>query len=257
MVEMMDVRAAAQELGVSPHRVRQLIGQGDLSAQRIGRFWVLDEADVRRRAEVDVADGRPYAARQVWRMADMVDLHVQDEHGDHLVVEFKQAIDSQARWQLRHYLADLAAEEDPRSVSWRLRNRADRVIERYAHPSVLDQLVDDPRIVISGAHAAAARGQDLVPDVVVEAYVDPADIDDVISDHSLVEVPGEPNVRLRAAAEVRAWRARRGHPGDEAHEVAPLLLVMADLSEREDARASFAAREIWARLRRAVEQQAA
>ena len=257
MAELMDVRTAAQELGVSPHRVRQLIDQGALAAQRVGRFWLLDPATVRRRAEVDVSDGRPYAARQVWRMGDVADLMAQEDHDRHLAAALKETISPQAHWQLRRYLTDLAAEDDPRDVAWRLRDRAGSVIERYAHPSVLDQLLHDPRIVVSGAHAAAAGGEDLVPDAFLEAYIAPADVNGFCADHGLIEVPDGPNVRLRVVDEVRVWRDRRGRlPHDEALEVAPLLLVIADLSERADARASSAANAMWARLRQRLERLA-
>lgn len=253
MPDLMDVRAAAEALGVSPHRVRQLIDQGELSARRIGRFWMLDEADVERRAEVDVPDGRPYAPRQVWRMADLVDLSGREAEDD-LVVAFRRAVGPQARWQLRRYLVDLAAEDDPRIVSWRLRRRADWVIVRFAHPSARPQLMGDPRIVLSGAHAAAVQGHDLVPGDLLEAYVSPIDSDAFMADHGLVEVPNAPNVRLRVAAEIRAWRHRRGLPAEGAEQVAPALLVMADLSERDDARAQVAANEMWASLRRRLER---
>jgi excisionase family DNA binding protein len=250
MAQLMDVREAAQHLGVSPHRVRQLIEQGDLKAQRVGRFWVLDRADVRRRAVLDVPDGRPYAARQVWRMGDLADVLAEGESHAGLASALNQAISRQDRWQLRRYLADLATEDDTRNVAWRLRDRSDRVVERYAHPSVLEDLVDDPRVVVSGAHAAAGRGEDLVPDAFLQAYLAQEDVGQVVADHGLIEVSDGPNVRLRVADEVGAWRDRRAnlHP-DKAPEFAPSLLVIADLAERDDARAASVADAMWARLR--------
>lgn len=247
MVYGMSVREAAQQLGVSPHRVRQLIDQGDLPARRIGRFWVLDEASVRRRAEVDVVDGRPYAARQVWRLGVLADM-IAHGHQDDGLVDLDGPIDPQARWQLRHYLDDLLQVADPRDLAWRLRGRADEVVQRYAHPSVLAGLAAERRVVLSGAHAAAARGAPLVPDDAVDAYVDPDDLD-ALSPYGLIDVPGDANVHLRVVAHLRQWRPSLRHDEDDGPALAPLLLVVADLSERADARAQQAADQLWSNLR--------
>jgi hypothetical protein len=94
-----------------------------------------------------------------------------------------------------------------------------------------------------------------VPDAFDEAYIAPIDVESFIADHGLIEVPEGPNVRPRVGDEVWAWRERRGHvPRDEALEVSPLLLVIADLSERDDARASSAAHAMWSRLRPRLER---
>lgn len=247
MAYEMSVREAAQHLGVSPHRVRQLIDQGDLPARRVGRFWVLDEVAVRHRAEVDVVDGRPYAARQVWRLGVLADMIAHGHHDDE-PVDLDGPIDPQARWQLRHYLDDLLQVADPRDVAWRLRGRADEVIHRYAHPSVLAGLAADRRVVLSGAHAAAARGAPLVPDDAVDAYVDPDDLDELSAEYGLIDVPGDANVHLRIVAHLRQWRPSLRHDEDDGPALAPLLLVVPDLSQRADARAQQAADQLWSNL---------
>lgn len=251
----MDVREAARELGVSLHRVRQLIAQGDLKAQRVGRFWVLDEASVRRRAEVDVRHGRPYASRQVWRMAAMANALLHEEAGGDLGADIRESLSPQARWQLRHYLAGLAEEGEPKNLAWRLRGRADEIVKRYCHPAALAKVARDPRVVLSGSHGAAERGADLVPDDFLDGYLDPVALDEVIHDYGLVEVDDGVNICLRSAAEIRKWRGGL-HPAHGDQDVAPLLLVVADLSEREEARASLAAKDLWSQLRHRLRSRA-
>jgi excisionase family DNA binding protein len=47
-----DTSGAAELLGVSPRRVRQLIGSGELNARRASRLWLLDRSEVELRREV-------------------------------------------------------------------------------------------------------------------------------------------------------------------------------------------------------------
>lgn len=245
MPDFIDVREAARRLGVSPARVRQLIVQGDLDANRLGRFWVIAQDSVRRRAQAEVDHGRPYSSRQVWRMGVMADLMLADDADEAL----RRFVDPQARWRLRRYLADLAREDDPGNVAWRLRGRADHLIRCFAHPSVVAGLVEDPRSVVSGAHGAAAHGADLVPNDIVDAYVAADDLDGLTADHGLIDDTGDANVRLRVVdRSVRLQRSQgRPAPGSPGH-VAPRLLVVADLAERDDARATAGARALWSPL---------
>lgn len=244
MDELLGISQVARALGVSPARVRQLIDQGDLPAQRIGRIWIVDSDSVRQRSEVNIAHGRPYASRQVWRMGVLADLAAHDDEG----AEFRRAVGPQAHWRLRHYLADLANEPDPPQVAWRLRGRSSDVLDRYAHPSVLARLVDDPRLVLSGAHAAVRHGSNLVPDAYVDAYVDRADVENVADDHGLIDSVGAVNVRLRVLDEPPDWWQSLQR-ADDVGSVAPRLLVLADLSERDEARARLAAAALWSSLR--------
>lgn len=246
MVELLDIREAARVLGVGSARVRQLIDQGELKAHRLGRYWVVDPDSVRQRASVNVTHGRPYAPRQVWRMGAMADLAVGNDEGMDIL---RKSIRPQERWQLRQYLAGLARERNPNQVAWRLRCRSDDVLDRYAHPSVLEKLAADPRLVLSGAHAAVLHGSDLVPDDFVDAYVDSTDVDEVVADYKLIDADDGANLRLGPVGEPLDWWASVCEASEGAR-VAPLLLVVADLSERDDARAKLAADKLWAGLRR-------
>ena len=56
---MLSVAESASLLGVSPSRVRALIAEGALPAEKIGRSWVLREEDVLQRAANRPGPGRP------------------------------------------------------------------------------------------------------------------------------------------------------------------------------------------------------
>lgn len=252
MAQLLDIPKAARALGVSPARVRQLIDQGDLDAQQVGRFWVVDPRSVRDRAAIDVSHGRPIAQRQVWRMAALADLPAASDVG---MERFHASVRPQARWRLRHYLAGLADVAEPRDVAWRLRGRADQVLDRYAHPSVIRELLEDDRLVLSGAHGAAHHGSDLVPDPFVDAYVAAEDVAALERDHGLVDVDGSVNARLRVVGEPLAWW-RSLDQLDQSPSPAPRLLVIADLSQRDDARAGIAARAMWSDLRSQLHEAA-
>ena len=59
---MLSVAESAEMLGVSAARVRELIAQGLLPAQKVGRSWVLREADVVARMDARPRPGRPAGA---------------------------------------------------------------------------------------------------------------------------------------------------------------------------------------------------
>lgn len=239
----MDVASAADELGLSRERVRQLIGQGELEAERVGRMWMIDRDDVRRRGEVEPGRGRPFGPRQVWRIAMLASL-LADSPSTKSV-----AGSAQERWRLRQYWNDLVQVDDPRQLAWRLRRRSDRPVAAYVHPSFLERLVGDERLVVSGVRAAAIAGADLVDDSHVDAYVALGDLDDVIADHDLLVDVDDGNVRLRPTDQLSVWRESSEVFAHRQH-VAPLLLVIADLCDRDDARADVAAQGLWDGLRR-------
>jgi excisionase family DNA binding protein len=56
-MKLLSTSEAAEKLGISPIRVRQLIREGRLSAQKIGRDYVIDEKDLRH--VEDRQTGRP------------------------------------------------------------------------------------------------------------------------------------------------------------------------------------------------------
>ncbi len=61
MAYIITVAETAKALGVTSSRVYQLIEQGTIAAERIGRTWLVDDVSVRERAEHPVSAGRPKA----------------------------------------------------------------------------------------------------------------------------------------------------------------------------------------------------
>lgn len=56
---MLTTAQAAERLGVSSRRVLALIEAGDLTAERFGRSWMIDERSVEERARMPRISGRP------------------------------------------------------------------------------------------------------------------------------------------------------------------------------------------------------
>jgi excisionase family DNA binding protein len=59
---MLTVSEAAYKLGVTPGRVRNMIHDGILPAQKLGRNWILAEGDIDKRRASQPHAGRPSAA---------------------------------------------------------------------------------------------------------------------------------------------------------------------------------------------------
>jgi hypothetical protein len=62
------VAEAAGKLGVSVQRVHQLLSNGSLIGRRVGRQWILDEAQCNRNPAVS----RPLSERMAWGLVDVV-----------------------------------------------------------------------------------------------------------------------------------------------------------------------------------------
>jgi len=63
-MSLLGVDDAAEELAVSPRRVRQLLASGQLPEQRVGRSWAIDRADIRQLRRSGA--GRPWSAASAW-----------------------------------------------------------------------------------------------------------------------------------------------------------------------------------------------
>ena len=246
-MQWMGVGEAAKRLGVSVRRVRQLIEQGDLPASRIGKAWAIDSEAIDRRLSGGSPPGRPYSAQSSWRMAALADAIVKDQRGNWHLVELKSnppgGLHAQQRWQAARALRNLLAHGDLDVVAAMLRSRSERVEHRYVHPSLMKRLSVDQRLVISGARAAE-NVADLIADNQVEAYVKVSQLSAIEDDFGLLPAePGKANVILRLVDDQLSWM------GSDA----PLLLVAADLRDRDDARAREASNELFERLQGALQ----
>ena len=180
-------------------------------------------------------------------MAAVGDAIVGNREGNRRFVEVKHRLPSsqhaQERWRALRALRNLMAHGDLDVVAAMLRSRSKRVEYRFVHPSLIGRLSADSRLVISGARAAQNVG-DLIADARIEAYIKASELAAIQDEYGLQPAEAErANVVLRLVQDDLVWNA---------HE-APLLLVAADLRERDDARAREASDALFRRLQDALE----
>lgn len=173
----------AKQLGISERRVRAMIAEGSLPAQRMMGRWVIPANAVASfRAK---SAGRPMAEQSAWSVLRRL-------AGD----------PDPMPPRLRHRLDGLAGDAAPaqRLRSW-VGNRGEP-IHLWAFKPALDGLQDDDRVVLSGDRVV----DDLEPSGQLCLYANIADIDNVIADHGLRRVNGDrlPNAVIWAVSDVDA-----------------------------------------------------
>lgn len=221
-MSLLSVSEVAEVLAVSPRRVRQMLADGLLRGDQVGRAWIVDRESARdaQRRQRDV--GRPWSSRSAWALLALA-------NGDEPEVSAVELIRARRR-----------LEDGLESMVSKLRARAD---ERrfYAHPSVLERLANLLGFVRSGASAVEEYRADLVPGEVVEGYLPASDIDDVVRRLALESDPDHPNVFIRVVDD-GVW------PFDVGQKVASLPVVAIDLLDSSDERSRRAGRALLERL---------
>lgn len=220
-MDVMGVADAAALLGVSPRRVHQMVASGQLDGRRIGRIWLLRDADVRREARMRRQAGRPWNASSAWNVLALA-------NGD--APRGSPVERSRAAKRLSDGLESLGA---------RLSSRA-RSHWFYAHPSVLAELVSQPGVVACGLSALSEHRVDLVVADRCEAYARSSQVAGLLERFALDADSDRPNAHLRAVADEH-W------PFGPDQRVAPAPVVAVDLLESEDERSRRAGRELLAR----------
>lgn len=219
-MSMLGVAEAAAELTVSPRRVRQMLVDGVLVGQRVGRAWVIERDQLhqvqQRRREV----GRPWSAASAWAVLALAD----GEDPDLSPVER-----SRARKRLAQGMDEVAG---------RLAARAG-LARFYAHPSVLDRLAKAPAVVRGGIRAAVECGADLVVVDEFEGYVRASGLEELVSQFGLDDQAARPNVLLRVVDDA-VW------PFPPGQVVAGRAAVAVDLLESDDPRSRRAGAELMA-----------
>jgi hypothetical protein len=175
------ISEAARRLGLTPARVRAMVADGLLHADKPGRDLFLDPDAVLRLSREPRRAGRRLSAQSCWRLLMLAE-------GEHLDgVTREEARRDRARLALLSHL-------EPGALAGRA-----RVLELIGNPGVLKYLLDDPRVVRGGLSAAADYGADIVGGERAEGYVAATDVDAVKSDYALDPKPsGErANVILR------------------------------------------------------------
>lgn len=142
------VKDAAQRLGVSESRIRQLLAAGDLNGRRIGRAWLVDGDDVARLQGQQRRSGRPVGPKRAWAIIDLL------SGGSAPWLSYSE------RSQVRSYVAGL---DEPSADDWRgiLRGRSElRPVQ--AHPAAVARLGQFDHVLFTGPVEAVRRGFDLV-----------------------------------------------------------------------------------------------
>jgi hypothetical protein len=209
-------------LGVSERRVRQMLADGVLCGEHIGRVWVVERNSVRRARDARRGVGRPWRAASAWAVLALA-------NGDAICVSPVER--SRARRRLESGLHSLAgclgARAQPKSF--------------YGHPSVLGRLVDAPDVVRSGVSAAANYAADLVAVDSVDGYVRASSLAGLVKRFALDDDADRPNVVLRVVDD-DAWPFAPGQC------YASLPVVAVDLLESNDERSRRAGVRLLERL---------
>ena len=211
------VRLAAQRLGLSEQRVRQLLANGDLPGEQISGRWVVDDAGL----GAPRAKSRPLSERMAWALLGALSgeaMHLHDME----------------RSRVKDYRRRLQEAEPDEAVqllhSW-LARRADR-LELACSPADLANLRADPRLIASGYSAREAR---LAAGSDAEGYVLAADVDALRREFLLIE-SARPNVWLHVVRESHNW------------DLLWPALVAADLADHGGPRESARAAEILSEI---------
>jgi excisionase family DNA binding protein len=225
MINSVSIPEAASALGLSAGRVHAMVVHGQLSAEKVGGRWLIEQGEVERRHRQSRLKGRPFAphnALALLRLASGAD---------------PAGIDPIPRSRLRRALAL----EDLEALGPRLARRGD---SRYydAHRGEIQHLVEDPRFVASGVSAAAAHGLDLVSGPEADGYIRAGVVEDFVAEHALRPAGRGSNLRLRVVPD-QAWHLLEGA------RVAPLAAVALDLAEDADPRSAEVGRAALADLR--------
>ena len=218
----MAVAEAASELGVSDRRIRQMLADGRLPGERAGRSWVLDELAVQEFAKSRSGAGRPWKPSSAWDVLAMAE-------GSRVPISPVDRHRAQKRLEL-----------GIGSILGQLANRAERHWF-YAHPSVLEAILEHPRFVATGISALASNHIDLVIADQIEGYAPKSELAGLIDQFALDSESERPNALLRVAND-DCWpfAPRQRH--------APTPVVAIDLLDSADERSRRAGRDLLNRL---------
>lgn len=220
-MSMLGVAEAAAELGVSERRVRQMLADGVLDGERIGRAWVIDAAQLQSVGRLRPKVGRPWSAASAWALLALAD---GNEPGVSPVDRSRAK--KRLAEGLEHVVGRLAARAELRRF--------------YAHPSVLDRIAQAPEMVRCGVSAAAEHGADLLASDSFEGYVRVSDLGALVSRFALDGDAERPNVVLRVVDDA-VW------PFSEEQRAADRAVVAVDLLESDDARSRRSGAELAGR----------
>jgi len=140
--------------------------------------------------------------------------------------------DRRDRYRLRHLLAHRGLERD--WAFWLSRRAV--VAHYWVHPGVIQSVLNDPRVSVSGAGVAAAAGVEIAGGDVSYLYLSSEALPGVIDDYGLQSDPaGQLQIHLWRPGSGAEYVLRPGKP-------VPVVLAALDLLSAPDSRARH-----WAR----------
>lgn len=175
------VSEAAERLGISRQRVLQMIADGRIPAQRVGRSWSINEVDVCRRR---IPVGRPLSMDMAKGLLDLA-------AGERPELSSRDI--SRLRGNMVRLVREVKADGDPASLlrSW-LPRRAMRHELSVAEADLSEVLADD-RLVISGVSDKRAG---MWSPRIGEGYVDEKVARKFFDDHFIVEADDRSRANL-------------------------------------------------------------
>lgn len=222
MKDYMSVAQAAEKLDVSPRRVRAIIANGDLAAEKVGRGWLVSRGSIQVELSRNRPQGRKWSQMAAWALLARA---ANAERPSRC----SNSEWSRAGQRLREngVLASLP----------RLSSRAE-VRSYFAHPSVLPSLIADQQLLRSGVSAASNLNADIIAIDEIEGYVLASDLEEVVRSYSLMERNvDDGNVKLHVA-DADEW------PIPASNQMAHRLLVALDLCESNDERSQLAGHKL-------------
>ncbi len=217
-MDLMGVADAAGRLGVSPRRVRQMLADGTLPGQRVGRTWVIERRALRTVVGDRRGAHRPWNPSSAWAVLKLAD-------GAEIVCTPVER--SRAQRRLAGGLGEIRG---------RLESRAQKR-RYYVHPSEIARITTRADIVRTAASASAEHRLGLVGGADLEAYIRSSDLQKLIDDESAEERTDHWNLLLRVVDD-HMW------PFPAGTRVAPRAVVAVDALESEDERVKRAGAEL-------------
>lgn len=206
---MMGSKEAAQHLGISQTRVRQLIEAGELAADRVGGRWIVSGDSLHRLTGRSRPCGRPFSERVAWGV----------------LFELSGIATPWLSAPERSRIRRRVAERTWLELAPRLRSRS-VVHQMEGHRSVPSRLEHDRRLVRGGASSGLAG---IIHGDRFEGYVRADELGELVDRYALEPADSEGNVILRVVSSGE-WRL------EPAQRVAPVPVVAFDLIEAGDDR---------------------
>ncbi|WP_367185012.1 helix-turn-helix domain-containing protein [Trebonia sp.] len=236
--QVLSVHEAADILGISMQRVRQMIHGGQLAARRSSAGWLIPAAEVAERSE-RLHRGRPPEPHTAWSVLALLAAActcVSEDDQPGCIESAAQVVPD--RKQRHRVLRMLASLPDPVAdqTPWRrLLSARGKVHYLWVHPGVLDRLAADPRVSKGGAEAMVGDHDGLTrPGARLELYVHEADADKLIRGYHMQEDRnGQVYLIIVPSSVPPELAPDRGRP-------VPAPAAASDLLEEKDPRARYA-----------------